>query len=61
MANSATNYRAALVTAKANLLSALSSDGPDGGSSGNSPLTQQHVGLVAEIDKVIGSIDQSNT
>jgi hypothetical protein len=61
MANSATNYRAALVTAKANLLSALSSDGPDGGSIGKSPLTQQHVGLVAEIDKVIGSIDQSNT
>jgi hypothetical protein len=61
MANSATNYRAACVTAKADLISAITSDNPGGGVTGQSPLAQHHVVLVAELDKVINTIDQGNT
>jgi|FLOH01.1.fsa_nt_gi hypothetical protein len=61
MANSATNYRAACVTAKANLAAAITSDAPEGGNTANSPLAQHHVVLIAELDKVINTIDQGNT
>ena len=56
MANSLTNYQAAITTAKANLLSALNSDSaPD-----TSPLKQMHVNLIAELDKKKVSLEQGN-
>jgi len=54
--NSSTNYQAAIVTAKANLLSALNSDSaPD-----SSPLKHMQFNLVAELNKVKVSLEQGN-